>query len=297
VKKLKSIYKLLRIYQWTKSGFIFLPFIFSSILFEMASDPFGSVSIHAALKLIASFFGFSFLASAVYVMNDLKDIALDRLDPKKKHRPFASGALNPVTGYILIALLVCSAALLSLYLPLTVSYIFIIYFLQNIFYTYIGKRIILVDVTLIAAGYVLRVLVGAYALSIDASPWLLSSTFFISLFLGFFKRFYEVRVSPPEMLFGGAYTADTLRHFTNITASLSIITYSIYTIQGTHSSAHLYWTIPLVVLGIFRYYVLLQSPEELEEGNPSDVLLADKFLILTILFWMALCAGLILYYH
>ena len=133
---------------------------------------------------------------------------------------------------------------------------------------------------------------GSSALSIEASPWILSTTFFIALFLGFFKRYYEVLVAPPETYIGGTYDADTLRHFTSMTAALAILNYSIYCIQGPH--AELVWTIPLVVLGIFRYYVLLQNPDELEDGNPSDLLLRDRFLILVILAWVTGSAFLIL---
>jgi len=294
---LKSFIKLIRVYQWTKSGFILFPFVFSDKLFLVASDPFGYSSAEIILKLALAFFGFSFMASAVYVINDLKDVELDRGNPKKQHRPIASGKISPVSA-VIMAVFLCSAGITSaFYLGKEILFIFILYFLMNIFYTYLGKRIIIVDVMTIALGYVLRVLAGAFVIYVEASPWILSTTFFIALFLGFYKRFYEVRTSEAEDLLGGVYVPETLRSFANVTAALSIMNYSIYTILGPHSAANLVWTVPLVVLGIFRYYVLMQAPEDVEDGNPSDLLLADKFLILTILSWVALCAFLILYFQ
>lgn len=284
----------MRVYQWTKSGFIFFAFLFSDELPLIWGDPFGSHSLKIVFRLGLAFFAFSFLASSVYILNDWRDRELDRLDERKKHRPLASGAISSGTALILWFLLVVMGFAAAYQLSLGVLLVTAVYVVLNLFYSWLGKKIVLVDVFIIALGYVFRVIVGALAIQVEASPWLLSCTFFIALFLGFFKRYYEVKVGPAEGLIGGSYSVETLRSFINITATLSIVTYSLYTLQGRHANAQLFWTIPLVVLGIFRYYMLLQSPEEMEDGNPSDVLLADRFLILTILAWMALCAGLIL---
>jgi len=292
---IKQLVKLIRVYQWTKSGFIFLPFVFSDYLFQIKNNPFSDASFGLYIKLLMSFFGFSFLASSVYILNDWKDRAEDRLDPRKMHRPFAAGTVPGWLGLTLAAVLFSTAMFFAYSLSRGALLVFSIYFVMNIFYSLIGKRIVLLDVFIIAIGFVLRVIGGAFSLSIEASPWLLSCTFFVALFLGFFKRFYEVKVGPAEILMGGVYNAESLRHFINITAGLSIMNYSIYSLQGKHADAQLVWTIPLVVLGIFRYYMLMQSPEDIEDGNPSDLLLADKFLILIILSWIALCAVLILY--
>lgn len=291
---MRTFIKLIRAYQWTKSGFIFFPFIFSDKLFLVASHPFGNESLAIILKLFAAFIGFSFMASSIYIINDLKDVELDRADSKKQHRPIASGKVTVFTAITLAILLAFAGIGISLYLGREILTIFILYFLMNLFYTYLGKRIIIVDVMTIALGYVFRVLVGAFVIYVEASPWLLSTTFFIALFLGFYKRFYEIRTAEAEKLLGGIYIPETLRSFANIAAALSIMNYSIYTILGPHSRANLVWTVPLVVLGIFRYYVLMQAPEEVEDGNPSDLLLSDKFLILTIFSWVILCAYLIL---
>ncbi|MDH5656512.1 MAG: UbiA prenyltransferase family protein, partial [Spirochaetia bacterium] len=244
-----------------------------------------------------AFMGFSFMASSIYVINDLKDAELDRSDSRKKHRPIASGKISTAGAVTISSVLFFFGMTLSFFLGAEIIGIFGFYFLMNIFYTYLGKKIIIVDVMTIALGYVLRVLVGAFVIDVEASPWLLSTTFFISLFLGFYKRYYEVKTSETEFLLGGIYIPETLRSFSNVTAALSIMNYSIYTILGPHSEANLIWTVPLVVLGIFRYYVLMQTPEEVKDGNPSDILLNDKFIILTILLWVSLCAFLILYFQ
>ena len=291
---MKSTIKLIRVYQWIKSGFVLLPFIFSDKLYLLTVFPLQSEIYDIVIKLALAFFGFSFMASTVYVLNDLKDVELDRKDPRKKKRPLASGKISVFSALVTGVILFLSGTAFAFYLGGSLLTLFLTYFVMNVFYTYVGKRIIILDVLIIAIGYVMRVLAGAFVLNITASPWLLSTTFFIALFLGFNKRFYEVNTSEAEQLIGGIYIPETLKSFTNITAALSIMNYSIYTILGSHSEANLVWTVPLVVFGFFRYYVIMQAPEEVEDGNPSDLLLSDKFLILTIVAWMILCSALIL---
>ncbi|MCE9597079.1 MAG: UbiA prenyltransferase family protein [Spirochaetia bacterium] len=286
--------KLLRIYQWTKSGFIFLPVVFSGLLPVMLRDPFGSQSLDIVLRLVCAFLGFSMLASTVYVFNDYRDRHQDALDERKKKRPIASGRIGPGGAIAAICILLLLAVAFASRLPQTYQVILVIYLAQNIFYTLLGKRILLLDVFSIAVGFVFRVLAGAAAIEVDASPWLLSCTLFLALFLGFFKRYYELRTSPPEIMIGGQYTAESLKNFISITASLSVMNYAIYTLEGKYAGERLYWTIPLVVLGIFRYYTLMDR-SELEDGNPSDVLLNDKFLIAVIAVWILTCAALLLH--
>ncbi|MCB1171489.1 MAG: UbiA prenyltransferase family protein [Leptospiraceae bacterium] len=295
MQKIKAVLKLIRVYQWTKSGFVILPFVFSSHLYTVVREPLSEGTMGLMIRLAFAFFGFSFLASSIYVINDFKDRKLDRQDPRKQHRPLASGEIPSGLAFLVAAVLLTAALCLGFQLNEATGMTFLTYFLMNLIYSAGAKRIVLLDVFIISAGFVLRVLAGAFALNVDASPWLLSSAFFLSLFLGFFKRYYEVRMSPAEAMIGGSYHSESLKSFINITASISIINYSIYTLQGTHAEANLFWTIPLVVLGIFRYYTLLQNPESVKDGNPSDILLADGFLITTILIWVVLCAVLILH--
>lgn len=295
VKKIRAYVKLIRAYQWTKSAFIFLPFVFSDYLRTTVQAPAGSEALGIYRSIFLAFLAFSFVASSVYIINDYRDRELDREDPRKKKRPLASGAVSPMEALVILAILFTVGFFIAFRLGSAVMILIGIYFLLNIFYNIVGKRIILLDVFIISLGYVFRVLVGSSALDIEASPWILSTTFFIALFLGFFKRYYEVLIAPPETYIGGTYDADTLRHFTSMTAALAILNYSVYCIQGPHADAGLVWTIPLVVLGIFRYYVLLQHPEELEDGNPSDLLLRDRFLIIVILAWVLGSAALMLH--
>lgn len=295
MKVIKAIFKMIRVYQWTKSGFVILPFIFSDHLPPVISNPFSEQSIHILLKLVYAFFAFSFIASTIYVINDFKDRQLDRLDPRKKHRPIASGTISPSLA-ILTAIVLFTLAIFLGFLSGKVIFVILAYFVLNLFYTYLGKRIILLDVFIIALGFVLRVVAGAYSIEVEASPWLLSCTFSLSLFLGFFKRYYEVQTSPSEEMIGGHYKPESLRNFINISAAVSIMNYAVYTLEGSHSDAHLYLTIPFVVMGIFRFYTLLESPD-LQDGNPSDVLVSDWFLVINIILWAVLSGALILYFH
>lgn len=295
MKTLRAVWKLIRVYQWTKSGFVVLPFIFSDHLVPFIASPFSDSSYSILLRLILAFFSFSFIASSIYVINDFKDREIDRLDPKKKHRPLASGTISAPFAVVLFFVLFSLAVLLG-YLSGGVLYVILSYFVMNLFYTFIGKRILLLDVFIIAIGFVLRVIAGSYAIEVEASPWLLSCTFSLSLFLGFFKRYYEVQTSPSEEMIGGHYKPESLRNFINISAAVSIMNYAVYTLEGSHSDAHLYLTIPFVVMGIFRFYTLLESPD-LQDGNPSDVLVSDWFLVINIILWAVLSGALILYFH
>lgn len=290
---MKKYIKLIRLYQWTKSGFIFLPFFFSHQLYTAVSDPLGQDSIEVYLHLILAFLGFSLTASSIYILNDYRDRELDRNDPRKKHRPLASGAVGVGFALGVMITFILLGGSIALFLGPAVFGLLLFYYVLNLFYNFVGKHILLIDVFIISIGYVLRVLVGAFAIEVEASPWILTTTFFIALFLGFFKRYYEALTGPEENYIGGTYNSETLKQFTTMTATLAILNYSIYCVTGPHRDAGLIWTIPFVVLGIFRYYVLLQHPEDLRDGNPSDLLLADKFLIVVIFFWLAMSAFLI----
>jgi 4-hydroxybenzoate polyprenyltransferase len=246
--------------------------------------------------LIQAFFAFSFVASSIYVLNDWKDKDLDRLDPKKRFRPIASGEVSPIEAILIFFTLFVLSFLFSIKFNFLALGLILFYFIMNIFYSLGAKKIILLDVFIIAVGFVLRVLFGSFAMGIFASPWLISTTFFIALFLGFYKRYFEITIAPAEEMIGGQYRRESLRSFIDISAALSIMTYSLYTITGTHADANLYWTIPFVVMGIFRYYILLENPSN-KEGNPSDVLLADPFLPIVVVLWLISCYGLILYHH
>jgi decaprenyl-phosphate phosphoribosyltransferase len=296
IKKLFLYIKLIRIYQWTKSGFVFLPFVFSDQAIDLALNPFSEKSIQIYLNLIQAFFAFSFVASSIYVLNDWKDKDLDRLDPKKRFRPIASGEVSLIEAILIFFTLFVLSFLLSIKFNFLALGLILFYFIMNIFYSLGAKKIILLDVFIIAVGFVLRVLFGSFAMGIFASPWLISTTFFIALFLGFYKRYFEITIAQAEEMIGGQYRRESLRSFIDISAALSIMTYSLYTITGTHADANLYWTIPFVVMGIFRYYTLLENPSN-KEGNPSDVLLADPFLPIVVFLWLISCYGLILYHH
>lgn len=296
IRKIKLYIKLIRIYQWTKNGFILLPFLFSKEAIEVTFSPFSNKSFDILLKLIISFFTFSFISSSVYILNDYKDKEIDKLDPKKKNRPIASGAIHSIEALFLFVLFFILSILLTYFLGIISLTLLITYFVINIFYSFGAKKIILLDVFIISLGFVIRVLFGAFSIHIPASPWLVSTTFFVALFLGFYKRFFEITNSVPEKMIGGVYQRNSLKSFIDISASLTIINYSLYTILGTHANANLYWTIPFVVMGIFRYYTLLENPEN-KEGNPSDVLLLDPFLPLIIFLWAVTCFGLIIYFN
>jgi len=203
IKKLFLYIKLIRIYQWTKSGFVFLPFVFSDQAIDLALNPFSEKSIQIYVNLIQAFFAFSFVASSIYVLNDWKDKDLDRLDPKKRFRPIASGEVSPIEAIVIFFTLFILSFLLSIKFNFLALGLIFFYFIMNIFYSLGAKKIILLDVFIIAVGFVLRVLFGSFTMEILASPWLISTTFFIALFLGFYKRYFEITIALAEEMIGG----------------------------------------------------------------------------------------------
>jgi 4-hydroxybenzoate polyprenyltransferase len=269
---LKALLKTLRIRQWTKNGFVLLALIFDKQL----TNP------EAFLRTMAGFFAFCLLSSTVYILNDVVDVEADRNHPKKRNRPIASGklpiqiALAAAAGLLVITL--TTAYLLSLGFFL----ICLTYFLINLAYSKWLKHIPLVDVLIIAFGFLLRVAGGVSIIVVQRfSPWLYVVTFLLSLYLGFGKRRAEIVTlatdanSHRRVLDG--YTLPLLDQLITIVSSTTIIAYSLYTFSTPNNlpeNHSMMLTIPFVVYAIFRYLYLIQVRQE--GGAPEELLLTDR---------------------
>lgn len=279
-----ALLKLIRIKDWIKNLFVFVPLIFSKHLF----DP------KYLLKTFLAFLFFCVASSIVYVFNDLKDYDADRQHPKKKKRPIASGAISTRQAELIIAFL--SLLLLSMCFFHNTDFIIIAfsYLIMNLFYTISLKTVVILDVFCIAAGFVLRIISGAFAIDVDISSWLLLTTMFLSLFLALSKRYAEMVSLGDNTQYTrkvlNDYSISFLSQMTTISAGATILCYALYTVSDRTIKAfgteNLIFTTPFVVYGIFRYIYLINK--KISGENPSDVLYKDVFMLANIVLYVVI---------
>ena len=276
-----KLIKLLRPHQYVKNLFIFLPLFFAGQLADI------DLLINAFIALIA----FSLTASAIYVLNDYHDIEEDRLHPKKKFRPLASGAVSKSTALIAMGVLAaCGISLMAVYSFQAVA-ILGVYVTLNITYSFWLKHIAILDVTIIAIGFVLRLFVGSAVTGIALSMWIVIMTFLLALFLALAKRrddvllFLDTGKKMRKVIDG--YNLQLIDGAMMIMGSVVIVAYIQYTtsvevIQRLQTN-NLYLTALFVIIGIMRY--LQVSFVENNSGSPTKIVLKDRFLQITILAW------------
>ncbi|MDO5707976.1 MAG: decaprenyl-phosphate phosphoribosyltransferase [Andreesenia angusta] len=274
------IFKLLRIKQWIKNFFIFGALIFS----------FNFTNSEKLIDSIIAFFLFCFISSSVYILNDLVDIEKDKLHPKKRNRPLASGMIKPKTAIIIMVVLILISLIGSFAFNKSITMVLILYFINNILYSFWIKNLVILDVMSIAIGFILRVVTGGLAIDVELSPWIILCTLFISLFLGFEKRNAEKRVLEEDSSSHRAslqnYTQDMLDQFITISSTCTLIFYALYTVL-VHEDSPFYLTNIFVVYGLFRYKYLVSVRNE--GGSPADAVLGDRSIIFTVLLWIISC--------
>lgn len=277
---LKALIKAMRPRQWTKNGFVFFGLIFDKQLFMV--EPF--------LRTLAGFFLFCLISSAVYLLNDIADVEADRNHPEKKFRPIASGKL-PVSVATVTAILLTVVSLAFGYLlsPLF-ALILAAYLLTNLLYSRWLKHVAILDVMIIASGFVFRVAAGVALITVVRfSPWLYMITILFSLYIGLGKRRAELNLlaqgaSAHRKVFDG-YTIPLLDQYITIVSGMTIVAYSLYTFSAINlpENHSMMLTIPFVVYGIFRYLQLIQMGHA--AGSPDEVALKDRPLQLTVVLW------------
>ena len=280
---------LIRPKHWIKNVIVFAPLIFSKGLFDPSE----------VLTSVRAFVAFCLTASAVYILNDIADADSDRAHPEKRNRPLASGAIGRRSALTIFALLLVAAAFLCEGMQLKFIVVLVAYFLLNVAYSFRLKEVILLDVFLIAAGFMLRVLGGAYAISVQVSSWIVLCSMFISLFLGFAKRGELVNVEGAE---SGAprrvlllYRVEFLDQMLTISAAGAVIAYALYTVAprtlAMFGTENLIYTTIFVIYGVFRYLYLIHSGKHGE--NPTNALTSDVPIIVNGVLWVLACVYLI----
>lgn len=273
----------MRVRQWTKNLALF-----AGVLFSLQFDQADQV-----MRAAQGFLAFCLLASSVYTLNDLRDVGRDRLHPRKKHRPIPSGRMSRGGALALMFALLAGATALSI--PLGTGFLITagVYYGLNLLYSLVLKGVVLIDVMMIALGFVLRAVAGVEALEggVEISPWLLMCTLFLALFLAVCKRRQE-RV----LLAGRAeghratlaeYPPELIDQMVPVVTAATVISYSIYTVApetvAHFNTTNLVFTIPFVVYGVFRYLYLVYRHQR--GGSPSEVLLTDFPTLFNILLW------------
>ena len=279
---LKDYLVLMRPKQYLKNSFVFAPLFFAL--------PLGNPE--PLLNALTAFIVFSMMASAVYILNDYCDMENDRLHPKKKFRPLASGkvsgtgALLLMTGLFLISVASCLVFLNVQVLALILSYLAI-----NVVYTLKLKHISLIDIFIISTGFVIRLFVGSCASGLELSYSIIVMTFLLSLFLAFAKRRDDVLIlmeTGQKMRKNiGGYNLEFINSAMSMISSIILVSYIMYTISpdiiAKHHTDKLYLTSLFVMLGILRYQQITFIYKN--SGVPTEILMKDKFIQLSIIFW------------
>jgi 4-hydroxybenzoate polyprenyltransferase len=268
--------------QWTKNVFVFAALVFDKQLLN--ADSF--------LRTLAGFALFCLISSSVYIFNDISDVEADRQHPEKKNRPIPSGKLPISVAWVAGVVLVITTFAISYFLAPGFEAVVIMYFLLNMAYTKWLKHIPILDVLVIAAGFVLRVHAGVTLISVERfSPWLYVVMTLLSLFLGFGKRRAEIALlaqgagSHRKVLDG--YTLPLLDQYIMIVSGTTIVSYSLYTFSAPNvpENHSMMLTIPFVVYAIFRYLYLVQVKHA--GGAPEEILLSDRPFQIAMILWGA----------
>ena len=264
--------RLLRPRQWTKNLLLFAALIFARELF----DP------EAVFLATLGFIAFCMASSSVYVVNDLLDVERDRLHPDKRNRPVAAGVVSPGRAAGLAGLLTAAALALAFSVNPSFGITVVLYAVLSHFYSLLGKNVVILDVLLVAFGFVIRAIAGALSISVPISDWFILCTAFLALFLAVSKRKTELVVLKEKAASVRPvltrYTLTSLNTYIAVTMAATLICYGLYVLDFQRSSGSdsrlLMLTFPVVVFGVFRYHHLAET--EGAGDRPEEVLLSDR---------------------
>ena len=281
--------RLIRPHHWIKNGFVLAPLIFAGKLLDLSSLVLG----------LLAFASFCLVSSGVYAFNDVFDRKHDQNHPTKKNRPVASGEVSVTQAVVLGACLIVTGILGGAAIGKVFLLWEVFYLLLQLGYNMVFRAIVLLDILVVAMGFVIRAVAGSEAISVVISPWLILCSLLIALFLGFAKRRQEI------VLMGEAagehrsilshYSVPLLDQLIGIVTASTIVSYAIYTLTPEVTerlgSRYMVLTLPFVIYGIFRYLYLMHV--HAKGGNPTKDLLADLPLLLSVMLWTLTSVALI----
>ena len=286
---LLGLLKTMRPRQWAKNIFVFVALFFDRKL----TDP------ESVLRTLAAFVLLCLMSSAVYIMNDLADIENDRQHPTKKNRPIPAGQLNPVVAGLAAVILAAGSLLAGFYLSTGLGWILLLYLLIQISYTFWLKRVVLVDVLVVASGFILRIAAGVAVIEVERfSPWLYVFGGFLALFMVLGKRRHELVLlgenAADHRPILSEYNLDLVDRLLGLVTTSAVIGYTLYTFlaEGLPQNHMMMLTIPFVLYAVFRYLYLIHVRHE--GGAPEDILLRDRAMQLSMILW-AIVVFIVLY--
>lgn len=272
-----AIFQMLRPSQWIKNLFVFAPLLFA---LRFNNQESWLLSFVACAAFICA-------SSIIYIINDIRDRDHDRHHPEKRFRPIAAGTVPIRVAFFTLAFLLGILVGLVLALPKASWLVLAIYVFQNILYTFWLKKIAIIDVLLMAVGNVLRVLCGGLAIGAGVSPWLLICTLMLSLFMGFCKRYYEIRrLNQPDSATLGAYNLPMLDRMISVSCGASLVTYAMATVEmaSLFKNSAIVYTVVFVVFGLFRYLQYVYYSKK--GGEPERILFNDPLFIGNFVLWL-----------
>ncbi|HYC86796.1 MAG TPA: decaprenyl-phosphate phosphoribosyltransferase [Chryseosolibacter sp.] len=276
-----SILQLLRIRQWVKNLFIFIPSFFAGSLFHVSE----------MMSLLLGFLAFNLVASGIYVLNDFQDRSLDRLHPQKKFRPIACGEVSGLTAWILIVTLTTSGLLLAASLNTTFFILISAYLAINLGYCFGLKNVPIIDLFIVASGFLLRVYSGGVIAGHEITHWLSLMILLLSLFLVVAKRRDDLLIQSKTGKIvrksSQSYNLEFINSCLTLVSAVTVVAYIMYTVSpevtGRFDSDYLFITTIFVIAGVMRYLQI--TFVEKKSGNPTTILIKDKFILATIICW------------
>jgi len=291
--RLGDLIECLRPAQWIKNVVVF-------------AGPAAGLKLSSTQSLrqaVVAFIAFCLAASATYALNDVVDRKADAIHPTKRLRPVARGVIRASTAILVAAVLAATAiSLTTLLLSAAVTVVLVGYLALTLAYSLTLKRRVILDVIVVAIGFVLRAFAGSAAVGVPTSEWLIACVFTLCLFMGFGKRRCEIAMIGNADDIGQhrhtlvRYTPDLLNHLLAVSAGIAVITFLLYTLDTSgHPSPfqkqHLFYTLPLVIYGIFRFAMLTELGIY---SGPTEIVLKDRAMLMAIVLW-AICALVIAY--
>lgn len=282
---MRDYIKLLRPKDWAKNLFLFVPSFFAGKMFNL----------YKFELLLGGFFAFSFLASSIYILNDYRDIESDRKHPTKRKRPLAAGTVSKPAALVICFLLFVSGMLISYFLDSSGKFLFVasLYYILNIGYCFGLKNVSIVDIIIVAIGFVLRVKGGSILAELDLSHWLTIMTFLLAIFMAIAKRRDDVILKAntgQEMRKSmSGYSLEFLNTMLGLICAILIVSYINYTVSSAvlfgQFGHRIYYTALFVIAGIMRYLQITFVQNK--AGSPTEILYKDRFIQVTLLLWIA----------
>lgn len=272
-----GLWKTMRPRQWPKNGFVFVALFFDGKLADLPS----------LLQTLAAFLLLCLMSSAVYIMNDLADIESDRQHPTKRNRPLPAGRLDPAAARTAALLFAAGSLAVGFWLAPTFGWILLLYLAMQIAYTFRLKHVVLVDVSIVATGFILRIAAGVAVIDVQRfSPWLYVFGGFLALFMALGKRRQELVLlgqnAGSHRAILDEYSLELIDRLLGVVTTSALVAYSLYTFlaEGLPENHAMMLSIPFVVYGIFRYLYLIHIRGE--GGAPEEIVLRDRPLQLTL---------------